>query len=117
MYSASAVGASIVRGCVVEGSVLDGIQVANNVLVSDNSLSNNSVNDLHVTGGGNRIDGNNIVKTGDKAIKVDIGQTNVIVRNSVKGVLSDIDIPAGNAKGPAETAGTPLGNPWANIFY
>lgn len=107
---------SIIENCVVQNSVLDGIGVANNVTVRDNQVIDNGRYGVYAYGSGNRIDGNTIKPGLDKAIKVD-GLSNIIIRNMVRGALSDVDIANGNTKGGFETGGTPLSNPWANITY
>lgn len=109
-------GSSIVARCIVDGSVLDGIQVANNTTVTGNSVTNSGVNGVHATASGNRIDGNHLGGNSDKEIRVDT-TGNVIVRNTFSGADSDLGIASGNSKGPTENAGTPLGNPWANLAY
>lgn len=133
-------GISSVRDSVVEGSVLDNIRIANNVYVENNSINNDAVDGVHVLGSGNRVEGNHIVNSGAAGIHADAlatgnridgnnvvnggvsainieGIGNLIVRNTVRGGPSEIAIGQGNTKGPTDTQGTPLQNPWANVVY
>jgi parallel beta-helix repeat protein len=114
--ASGASGSSIVSDCIVDGSVLDGIQVEYNVTVTGNTVTNSGGHGIHVLQSGNRIDNNNIQPGLGKAIKVD-GSTNLIVRNSIHGAQSDVDIAAGNTSGEFQTQGFPIANPWANIGY
>jgi hypothetical protein len=114
--ASGAAGSSLISGCVVDGSVLDGIQVEYNATVTGNTVSNSGVNGIHALQSGNVIDGNHLDGNAGKGIWIDLG-SNVIIRNSFSGGASELQIAAGNAKGPTETGGTPISNPWANISY
>lgn len=97
----------------------DGIRVVGFMLVVDNTSAYNSGSAIHVYSAGNRIDSNNVATkpaVGALAIKVE-SPNNVIIRNSIRGANSDVSVVAGNTVGPLENAGTPIGNPWANIVY
>ncbi len=107
--------ASVVEHCVAEGSVLDGIQISNNVTVRDNNVVENNIG-IHAINDGSTIDGNTIKTGTDKALKVD-GINNLIVRNFIRGVFSDVQIANLNTKGPFENQGSSITNPWSNLFY
>jgi len=65
-----------------------------------------------VTGGGNRIEGNNCTDN-DRGIDVDVS-TNLIVRNTCSGNTTNYEIVAGNAVGTITN--TPVGvGPWDNF--
>jgi hypothetical protein len=107
----------VIRDSTASGNTLDGIFVLGQTLVVDNTSIFNGGAAIHAVNDGNRIDSNNVQKTpGSLAIKVD-QPNNVIIRNSIRGAIPDVVIVAGNTVGPLESAGTPIGNPWANIVY
>jgi parallel beta-helix repeat protein len=106
----------IIRDSTAEYNTLDGIQVLGFTLVVDNTAIGNGGFGIHLYHSGNRIDSNNVGANTTGAIKVE-DTNNVIVRNSIRGVNTDVSVVAGNTVGPLESAGTPIGNPWANIVY
>lgn len=107
----------IIRDSTASDNAMDGIVVLGSTLVVGNTSLNNSGSQVHVINFGNRIDSNNVERAaGAFAIRVEAAN-NVIVRNSIRGVNSDLSIVPGNTVGPLESAGTPISNPWANIVY
>ena len=107
----------IIRDSTASFNTLDGIQVLGYTVVVDNASFSNGGSAIHVYGVGNRIDSNNVARgNGTFAIRVEHGP-NVIVRNSILGVNSDVSVVPGTTVGPLESAGTPISNPWANIVY
>jgi hypothetical protein len=109
----------IIRDSISSDNGLDGIQVLGRVLVVENTSLNNYGSQIHVYNSGSRIDSNNVETRfagGSLAIKVE-ASNNVIIRNSIRGAIPDVVTVAGNTFGPLESAGTPIGNPWANIVY
>ncbi len=109
----------IIRDSTASGNTLDGITVLGYTLVVDNTSILNGGSQIHVINSGNRIDSNNVARSSDPlslAIKVE-NTNNVIIRNSIRGVTSDVSVLPGNTLGQLENAGTPISNPWANIVY
>jgi len=76
-----------IRDCTVRGNTLDGIQVTANCSVVNNTASGNAVGGpgwggIHVTGNGNRLDGNHVVGNLNDGILMDSGVAkNTVVRN------------------------------------
>ena len=119
-----------IKDCTVSVNGSDGIEVENNCLVSGSTCSKNgfvSGNSagIHVTGSGNRIDGNNVTDNDVRGIDVD-GTENIIIKNTATahwaGVLPNAyTIVSGNAVGEILSAITvgyiTSGNPWANFYY
>lgn len=106
----------IIRDSTASGNGLDEITVRGHALVVENTSFNNSGSQISVFNSGNRIDSNNVNGAGTSAIYVG-SANNVIIRNSIQGVASTVSIVGGNTAGPLQSAGTPIGNPWANIMY
>jgi len=110
----------VIRDSTASGNSLDGILVLGRVLVVGNTSINNWAVQIHVLNSGNRIDSNNVERLVAAefglAITVETGN-NVIIRNSIRGVNSDVSVVPGNTLGQLENAGTPISNPWANIVY
>jgi hypothetical protein len=106
-----------IRDSTASDNALDGIQVLGHTLVVGNTSIRNGAAAIHVSGDGNRIDSNNVANFAPSSLAINVVSAgNVIIRNSIRGVGSDMSIAAGNAVGPLDSSGTPS-NPWANIIY
>jgi hypothetical protein len=120
--------------CVASGNTGDGIEVAVASIVRDNQiitagLSSADGAGIHVTGGSNRIERNNIA-TCDRGVDVD-APGNIIVGNTCRGNTIDFSIVAGNTIGgiiSATTNGSAINgssapgtigttDPWSNVCY
>jgi parallel beta-helix repeat protein len=111
---------SIVTDCTASLSAEDGIQVSTDCFVARNNANGNGVVDgagIHVTSGGNRIEGNNATDN-DRGFDVDLAN-NLIIRNSAGGNMTEYDIVAGNTVGPTVTAAgiAASSNPHANYDF
>ena len=122
-----------ITGCTARANTQDGIVVSSGCLVMGNTCTINGSGagdgaGIHVTGGDNRIEGNNNIGA-DRGIDVDLAG-NLIIRNSASGNTTNYNIAAGNRYGPIidiTAGGTPgvAGNsaastmsttdPWANL--
>ena len=106
----------------VSANTGDGISVDNQSRLEGNSCQGNGAGagdgaGVHVTGRGNRLDGN--MATGnDRGIDVDAGG-NLIVRNDATFNTTNYDIVAGNTNANVETPGANfvLTRPWANFVH
>lgn len=89
----------MVSGCAVTVNAQDGILGSAYCHIRDNEVQFNTGSGIHVSGNGNRIEGNNIVAANRV---IDIGSSgNIIIRNSGQGILTPTwFIVAGNAFGP-----------------
>lgn len=119
-----------IRDCTVSVNGGDGIEVENNCIVSGNTCSQNGSGrgdnaGIHVTGSGNRIEGNNVTDNDVRGIDVD-GTRNIIIKNTATahyvGVFPNAyTIVSGNAVGQILSVITldyiTSGNPWANFYY
>jgi len=94
---------STVTGCTARFNDGDGIEVSSDCRVTDNTCDGNG-NDggngagIHVTGSGNRIEGNNCTDA-DRGIDVD-SAGNIIIRNTCAGNTIEWTIAANNVCGP-----------------
>lgn len=90
-----------VEGCTVTFNGLDGIEVANGSTVINNTcVANGDIMPsagIHVTGGGNRIEANNVTGQ-DAGIDCDVPGS-LVIRNSSSGNTLNYDIVPGNAVG------------------
>ncbi len=119
-----------IKDCTVSVNGSDGIEVENNCLVSGSTCSKNgfiSGNSagIHVTGSGNRIEGNNVTSNDTRGIDVD-GTRNIIIKNTanahyVGGFSNAYTIVSGNAVGQILSSiivdYITSCNPWANFYY
>jgi hypothetical protein len=125
---ASTLGAGIVvTGCVAKENNGDGIEViASSIVANDTSDENGAVGDgagIHVTGGGNRIDSDNVTNN-DRGIDIDAASNLVIgnsaTNNGAAGAANEYsDIVAGNTVGAIVDSSSIAGssNPHANYIY
>jgi parallel beta-helix repeat protein len=125
-----------VSDCTVRASTVDGIVVTADCLVTGNVCTGNgtgggTASGIHVTGNGNRIDGNT-ASGGPRGIDVG-GTNNVIVRNTCRGntglnwnivaanlfgTIVDRSAPSGNAViGNSATSTMASQDPWANFTH
>ena len=110
----------VIRDSTASGNSLDGILVLGRVLVVDNTSILNWTAQIHVVNSGSRIESNNVERLAAAPLGLAIhveSANNVIIRNSIRGVNSDVSIVPSNTVGQLENAGTPISNPWANIVY
>ncbi len=114
-HGISAGSGSRLSGCAASYNWGDGIHLAADSHVVGCVCDNNGGGDgagIHVTGGGNRIEGNNCTDN-DRGIDVDVS-TNLIVKNTCSGNTTNYDIVANNAVGTITN--TPVGaGPWDNF--
>ena len=119
-----------IKDCTVSVNGSDGIEVEHNCLVLANTcakngfISENSAG-IHVTGSGNRIEGNNVTDNDIRGIDVD-GIRNIIIKNTATGhyvgvIPNAYTIVSGNAVGqilsPITINYITSCNPWANFYY
>ena len=110
----------VIRDSTASGNSLDGILVLGRVLVVDNTSILNWTAQIPVVNSGSRIESNNVERLAAAPLGLAIhveSANNVIIRNSIRGVNSDVSIVPSNTVGQLENAGTPISNPWANIVY
>jgi Right handed beta helix region len=129
---------TIVRNCSIVETAGPGITTANGVLIADCMLFSNSPGitantecyvlgnnlklcnpGIKVVGSGCRVDGNNLVGSGNTVgILVDVGG-NIIFRNSVRNYGTHYSFSGTNTVGPIITATGTISttNPWANFSY
>jgi len=112
--------ADTIENCEVSGNSYDGIKVASCCKVVGNNCCYNGQGPsegagVHATGGGSRIEANNVLHN-DRGIDVD-GANNFIVKNSASSNTNDYDIAAGNKVGPVCSDPNTQSNPWANFQF
>jgi len=119
-----------IKNCTVSVNGSDGIEVEHNCLVLANTCAKNGFNSgdsagIHVTGSGNRIEGNNITGNDTRGIDVD-GTRNIIIKNTATGhyvatISKAYTIVSGNAVGQIlssiTTGHITSCNPWANFYF
>ena len=106
-----------VEGCFAISNGGDGIEVLEGVRVVGNDLLSNAGAAIHMTGGGNHIEGNTMI-FGNIGIDADTAG-NIIIKNGAHINTTDYDIAAGNTVGPILGVADPIAstNPWANFSY
>jgi hypothetical protein len=121
-----------VTGCHVNANTSGGVRVAGDSLVRDNMIDFHqtltTTPGISVTGSANRIEANNVTRSG-RGLDV-TGTGNAITRNTVSGSTLNYNIVAGNNVGTivqatlsgaiaGSTGGAGLGttDPWANFSY
>jgi parallel beta-helix repeat protein len=109
-----------VTDCTAVSNAEDGIEVVGDSFVARNNTDSNGVVEgagIHVTGGGNRIEGNNVTDN-DRGVDVD-GAGNLVIHNSAGGNTIEYSIVAGNTVGPIVTAAgiAASTNPHANYEH
>ncbi len=111
---------SSVTDCSASNNAEDGIQVGSDSYVAHNNVDSNGTIDgagIHVTGSGNRIDGNNATDN-DRGFDVDAAE-NLVIRNSASGNVTAYAIVGGNTVGPTVTSANIAAstNPHANYDF
>ena len=111
---------SAVTGCTASANTGDGVEVNSLSRVEGNTCEENGAADgagVHVTGQGNRIDGNTVARN-VRGIDVDLGG-NLVVRNDASLNATNYDIAAGNTNANVESPGPNfiLDRPWANFRH
>jgi hypothetical protein len=124
---------STVRHCTTRANQDDGIEASTDCLIHENHGSNNGQGTatgagVHITGVGNRVEGNSTVFN-KRGFIIDAG-ANLVIRNSARLNTTNYVIVAGNNVGPivlapasgaisGSTGGAGVGStdPWANISH
>ncbi|MBN2294534.1 MAG: right-handed parallel beta-helix repeat-containing protein [Pirellulales bacterium] len=111
------------KNCMVCGNTGDGILVASNCSVTNCTCKNNGTTGgvdicagIHVTGSGNRIEGNHVIGN-NIGINIETGG-NLIIKNSATGnTTANYDIAGGNTQGPTVGGYISSDNPHANYDF
>ena len=109
---------SAVTGCTASANTGDGVEVNSLSRVEGNTCEENRVGaGVHVTGQGNRIDGNTVARN-VRGIDVDSGG-NLVVRNDASLNPTNYDIAGGNSNANIELPPPNfiLDRPWANFRH
>ena len=112
---------STVVGCTVRENNGDGIKFTTGCRIVENTCDFNGGNSitgagLHGTGGGCRIEGNNLTGNFNYGITLDGGGNTVFKNSAHSNFTAAFNIAGGNDVGPWTTAGAAT-SPWANISY
>ena len=133
-FSGIALNDSVAVNCSASDNMEDGIVLTSNCTVADNTCNNNGNGGdgagIHVTGSGNRIDGNNVTDN-DRGVDVD-SSVNLILRNGARGnfaggnyviangnrVATIVTGPfSGPINGNGPSAGSGATDPFANFAF
>ena len=93
---------SKVQDCSASSNKGDGIRAARNCIILSNTASNNGAGNsngaagIHITGNGNRIEGNNATDNTSTGFLVDANAGNLVIRNNARGNFFSYIFPQGH---------------------